>query len=79
MAADQLAVDRGTGRDPRALNNEQWLVTVRVVEGGRTFRVHAKQEQFERLKAGDVVQIKYGVGKYTGTVWSAEIKEPPTR
>jgi hypothetical protein len=72
---DEIAVDsyvmkpevRGTSRDPRALKDEQWLVKVRVVYSGRTLNVHADQSQFEKLKTGDRVDIRYRVGKYTGT------------
>src|SRR5207247_7509735 len=47
MTDDEIAVDgyvmkpevRGTGRDPRALKTEQWLVKVRMLDNGRTFHV----------------------------------------
>lgn len=81
LGPDEIVVDqyvmkaevRGTSRDPRALPNEQWLVKVRAVSDGRRFTVHADRAQFERLKEGDRVQVSYRVGKYTNTVWSAEI------
>lgn len=87
MAPDEVAVgqhvmkaaDRGTARDPRALKDEQWLVTVQTVEGGRRFTVPANQAQFESVKEGEVVRIKFHLGKYTGTVWSAEITNLPRR
>ena len=80
---DEITVDgyvmkpevRGTSRDPRALKEEQWLAKVRMIEGGRTFNVHAEQRQFDRLKQGDRVQVSYRVGKYTNSIWSAEIKD----
>jgi len=65
---------RGTSRDPRALKDEQWLVKVRTVQDGRTFKVPSDQSQFEKLKEGDRVRVSYGMGKYTGTVWSAKIE-----
>jgi hypothetical protein len=82
MARDEIAVDgvvmkardRGTGRDPRAFQDEQWLVKVRVIDGGRIFNVPAEKGQFEKLKEGDRVQVRYRVGKYTETVWSSEIR-----
>lgn len=82
MAPDEIAVDglvmkardRGTSRDPRAFQDEQWLVKVRVIDGGRIFNVPAEKGQFEKLKEGDHVQVRYRVGKYTDTVWSAEIR-----
>ena len=65
---------RGTGKDPRALTNEQWLVRVELISGGRKIDVHADRGQYERVKPGDNLQITYREGKYTGTIWSAEIK-----
>lgn len=67
-------VDRGTSRDPRAWDTEQWRVTVQLVDGGRRFNVHADRSRWEKLKIGDRVNVSYREGKYTGTVWSAEIK-----
>jgi hypothetical protein len=78
---DEITVDgyvmkpeaRGTSRDPRALKDEQWLIKVRMIEDGRTFNVQANQGQFDKLKEGDRVRVRYRIGKYTKTVWSAEI------
>ena len=44
---------RGTGKDPRALTSEQWLVRVQLISGGRKIDVHANREQYEKVKAGD--------------------------
>jgi len=66
---------RGTSHDPRALKDEQWLVKVRTIDDGRTFNVQAEQGQFDKLKEGDRVQVRYRIGKYTKTVWDAEIEE----
>src|SRR5215216_4253958 len=82
MADDEIAVDgyvmkpeaRGTSRDPRALKDEQWLVKVRMLSDARTFNVQTEQAQFEKLKEGDRVNVRYRVGKYTNTVWRAEIQ-----
>ena len=65
---------RGTDKDPRALTDEQWLVRVELISGGRKIDVHADRGQYERVKPGDNLQITYREGKYTGTIWSAEIK-----
>jgi hypothetical protein len=78
---DEITVDsyamrpevRGTSRDPRALKDEQWLVKVRMIDSGRTFNVQAQQWQFDKIQEGDRVHVRYRSGKYTGTVWSAEI------
>lgn len=82
LAEDEIVVEsyvmkknlRGTSKDPRAYPGlEQWRITVQMVGGGRQFMVPAKQAQYERVKVGDQVKIRYREGKYTGTVWSAEI------
>ena len=81
MADDEIAVDgyvmkpeaRGTSHDPRALNQEQWLVRVRMWGNGRTFQVPANRAQWEKLRENDRVKVRYRTGKYTGTVWDAEI------
>jgi hypothetical protein len=83
MDVDEITVDgyvmkpevRGTSNDPRALKDEQWLVKVRMIYDGRTFNVQAEQGQFDKLKEGDRVQVRYRIGKYTKTVWDAEIEE----
>lgn len=81
MRDDEIAVDgyvmkpevRGTSRDPRALKHEQWLVTVRMLADGRTIHVHADQARWQKLRESDRVKVTYRMGKYTGTVWDAEI------
>jgi hypothetical protein len=82
MADDEIAVDgyvmkpeaRGTSRDPRALKHEQWIVKVRILDNGRTFQVPADQAKWEKLHENDRVKVRYRTGKYTGTVWAAEIE-----
>jgi len=82
MAGDEIAVDgyvmkaeaRGTSRDPRALKHEQWIVKVRMLDDGRTFQVPADPAKWEKLRENDRVKVRYRTGKYTGTVWAAEIE-----
>jgi hypothetical protein len=82
MRDDEIAVEgyvmkpeeRGTSRDPRALSHEQWLVKVRMLDDGRTFQVPADQTKWEKLHENDRVKVRYRTGKYTGTVWAAEIE-----
>jgi len=82
MADDEIAVDgyvmkaeaRGTSRDPRALKHEQWIVKVRMVDDGRTFQVPSDEAKWEKLRENDRVKVRYRTGKYTGTVWAAEIE-----
>ena len=82
LGKDDITVDayvmnknvRGTSRDPRAADHEQWLVKVRMINDGRQFNVQADQAQFDKLKEGDRVKVAYRIGKYTGTVWDSEIR-----
>ena len=82
MADDEIAVDgyvmkaeaRGTSRDPRAFKHERWLVKVRMLDNGREFPVPADQTKWEKLRENDRVKVRYRTGKYTGTVWAAEIE-----
>ena len=82
MADDEIAVDgyvmkpevRGTSRDPRASKDKQWLVKVRMLDNGRTFQVPSDQAKWEKLSENDRVKVRYRTGKYTGTVWAAEIE-----
>ena len=41
----------------------------------RRIDVQADQEQWKKLKIGDRVKVSYRQGKYTGTVWSAQISQ----
>jgi len=61
-------------KDERATNHEQWIVKVRMLDNGRTIQVHADRVQWERLRENDRVKVMYRAGKYTGTVWDAEIE-----
>jgi hypothetical protein len=81
VADDEITVDgyvmkpdvRGTGHDPRALKDEQWIVKVRMRDNGRRIEVRADRAQWEKLRENDRVKVTYRMGKYTGTVWAAEI------
>ena len=82
MTDDEIAVDgyvmkpeaRGTSHDPRALKHDQWIVKVRMLDNGRTFQVPADPAKWEKLRENDRVKVRYRTGKYTGTVWAAEIE-----
>ena len=67
-------VDRGTSRDPRAMDDEQWIVRVQMIYDLRKIDIRAERSQFEKLKGGDRIKVSYRLGKYTGTIWGAEIK-----
>jgi hypothetical protein len=82
MADDEIAVGgyvknpnvRGTSRDPRALQAEQSLMKVRMLDNDRTFQVPADQAKRGKLRENDRVKVRYRTGKYTGTIWAAEIE-----
>jgi hypothetical protein len=61
-------------KDERATNHEQWIVKVRIRDNGRTIEVRADRAQWEKLRENDRVKVTYRVGKYTGTVWDAQIQ-----
>ncbi len=82
MAPDEIAVDgvvmkealRGTEQDPRARAEEQWLLKVRTTDGGRLFNIHADRVRYEKIQIGERVKVSYRVGKYTRTVWTADLE-----
>ena len=61
-------------KDEQATNHEQWIVKVRMRDNGRTIQVCADRAQWEKLRENDRVKVTYRAGKYTGTVWDAEIQ-----
>jgi len=61
-------------KDERATNHEQWIVEVRMVGNGRTIQVRADPAQWKKLRENDRVKVTYRAGKYTGTVWDADIQ-----
>ncbi len=61
-------------KNERATNHEQWIVKVRMLDNGRTVEARVDRAQWEKLRESDRVKVAYRVGKYTGTVWDAEIK-----
>jgi hypothetical protein len=64
---------RGTSQDPRAMPDEQWLVSVQMVSDLRRIDVYTDKAHWDKVKVGDRIKVSYRQGKYTGTVWSAEI------
>jgi len=61
-------------KDERATNHEQWIVKVRLLDNGRRIEVHADQTQWDKLRENDRVKVTYRKGKYTETVWDADIQ-----
>jgi len=61
-------------KDERATNHEQWIVKVWMLNNGRTIQVRTDRARWEKLHENDRVKVTYRMGKYTGTVWDAEIK-----
>jgi hypothetical protein len=81
LAEDEIVVDtyvmkkdaRGTSRDPRATSDEQWTVWVQMVADLRRIKVRTDKTRWDKVKIGDRINVSYRQGKYTGTVWAAEI------
>jgi hypothetical protein len=46
----------------------------RMRDNGRTIQVRADPAQLQKLRENDRVKVTYRVGKYTGTVWDADIQ-----
>jgi hypothetical protein len=65
---------RGTGRDPRAITDEQWIVRVQLVSDLRRLEVLTNKTRWDKIKVGDKVKVSYRQGKYTGTVWSTDLE-----
>lgn len=61
-------------KDERSTNHEQWIVKVRMRDNDRMIEVRAGRAQWEKLRENDRVKVEYRAGKYTGTVWDAEIQ-----
>jgi hypothetical protein len=61
-------------KDERATDREQWIVKVRMRDNGRRIEVHSDRAQWEKLRENERVKVTYRIGKYTGTVWGAEIQ-----
>ena len=40
----------------------------------RRIKVQTDRARWEKAKVGDRIKVSYRKGKYTGTVWSAEIE-----
>ncbi|HEX7518595.1 MAG TPA: hypothetical protein VF345_15050 [Chthoniobacterales bacterium] len=81
LAEDEIVVDtyvmkkdvRGTSRDPRADTDETWIVKVQMVSDLRRIDVRTDRAHWDKVKVGDRINVSYRQGKYTGTVWHAEI------
>ncbi len=82
MEPDEIAVGdvvmkaelRGTNRDPRAREFEQWLVTVRLLDIGDRRTLQTERDRFNQLHPGDRVTVAYRIGKYTRSVWYTELR-----
>jgi hypothetical protein len=45
-----------------------------MIEDRRQIKVQTDKAHFDKLKVGDRIKVSYRQGKYTGTVWSADIE-----
>jgi hypothetical protein len=64
---------RGTSKDPRAMDYERWIVKVQMIADLRRLDVQTDRPRWEKVKIGDRIKVTYRQGKYTGTVWDADI------
>lgn len=58
----------------RAATEEQWRINVEMRSDLRKVRVLVEAAQWDRLRIGDSVQVQFSEGKYTGTIWSSDLK-----
>ena len=56
------------------LSTEQWKVLVEMRADLRKVNVLVDPPEWGKLKVGDHGNVRYSQGKYTGTIWSSEIK-----
>ena len=83
MKPDEIEVDgyvmkkdvRGTSKDPRANKDEQWRITVQIEDIGLRKLIQSDRAHYDKLKVGDRIKVAYYKGKYTGTVWAADIED----
>jgi len=61
-------------QDEKQLSTEQWKVLVEMRADLRKVNVSVEPAQWEKLKPGDKVNVRYSQGRYTGTIWSSELK-----
>jgi hypothetical protein len=66
---------RGTSKDPRAINEEQWRIEAQMVSNGRRLTIQTDRAHYEKIKVGDRIKVRFSEGNYTGTAWSADIDE----
>jgi hypothetical protein len=64
----------GTDYKEREMDHEQWLVKVQM-EDRRVNDAPVEKEQWQSLKVGDRVRVRYSQGNYTGTVWAIDIEK----
>ena len=68
------AVAPGATPEERQLDREQWIVNVRMVYDGRRVNILLDDKaQWDRYEVDQRIHVTYQEGKYTGTVWGAEI------
>ncbi len=67
------AATEETKSKEHVLDHDQWIVKVEMIYDLRRVDVHVEQAQFDRIKMGDRLRVTYREGKYTGTIWDAEI------
>jgi hypothetical protein len=67
------AATEETKSQARVLDHEQWIVKVQMTADRRRVEVHVDQPEFDKIKVGHRLRVTYHEGKYTHTIWGAEI------
>jgi hypothetical protein len=67
------AATEETKSQEHVLDHEQWIVKVKMLADLRRVDVHVEQPEWDRIKTSDRLRVTYHQGKYTGTIWGAEI------
>ncbi|MGZ5537213.1 MAG: hypothetical protein ACXWG0_01655 [Chthoniobacterales bacterium] len=67
------AATEETKSNEHVLDHDQWIVKVQMLADMRRVDVHIERPEYDRIKVGDHLHVTYHQGKYTGTIWGAEI------
>lgn len=72
--ADQTVKDQKGTPHEQQTTPEQWKIMVEMRADLRKVDLLVEPAEWQKLKVGDRVNVRYSQGKYTGTVWHSELK-----
>ena len=64
----------GVVQDERQVSHERWLIEV-TMENGRRASVDVEKRQWDALKVGNRVRMRFSEGEYSHTIWSADLEK----